>query len=85
MQKETQQFSQMGTEENLMVRTTRQLECFAIKQNPHWMIVLFPNTNITFMVGYGVQAGPNNGQQVKGTILRGSNGAWAHGLLHYPG
>lgn len=37
------------------------------KENLHCRIVLFPNSNIIHIVGYGVQAGPNNGQQSNGT------------------
>lgn len=68
MQEETQQFSQMDMEGNLMVRISCLLECFVKKnKNLHCRIVLFPKSNIIHIVGYRVQAGPNNGQQSNGT------------------
>lgn len=57
MQEETQQFFQMDMDEKIMV----------------WIASLYYvrykiqfNSNVIHIVGYGVQAGPNNGQQTKG-------------------
>lgn len=60
MQEETQQFSQMDTKGKLTV-------WIATLYNVHYKIQFNSNIQSIYLtVGYGVQAGPNNGQQTKG-------------------
>lgn len=61
MQEETQQFFLMDTEGKLTV-------WIATLCNVHYKIQF--DLNMFHIVGYGVQAGPNNGQQPRGIKKR---------------
>lgn len=46
------------------------------------ILFLAPILSLVLIVGYGVQAGPNNGQQMKGTIQRYTEDAQTPRLSH---
>lgn len=45
-------------------------------------IISYHILSLILIVGYGVQAGPNNGQQIKGTIQRYTEDAQTPRLSH---